>query len=117
MIGKHKIERICRAAGMKPVTREKIDGVEIFIADGFSLMPHRHYRRFGVEPHEFPQGMYVTLWWASKGDEKLDIGQPLFFDVMRNPEYANGSKQRARINAALKTAREFLTLRRRRTMH
>lgn len=112
MIGKNKIESICRRSGMKPVRRETIDGVEIFIADGFSLMPHNHYRRFGVEPFEFPQGMYVTLWWASKGDEKLDIGQPLFFDVMHNPEYANGSKQRARINAALSTAREFLERRR-----
>ncbi len=72
------------------------------------MMPHTYYRRFGVGPNDFPGGMYVTLWWASKGDEKLDIGQPLFFDVMHNPEYANGSKQRARINSALKTAREFL---------
>lgn len=109
---KNKIESICRRAGMKPVRRETIDGVEVFIADGFSMMPHPYYRRFGVEPFEFPQGMYVTLWWASKGDENLDIGQPLFFDVMHNPEYANGSKQLARINTAIKTAREFIAARR-----
>lgn len=112
MIGKSKIESICRRAGMKPVKRDNIEGVEVFIADGFSMMPHTYYRRFGVGSGDFPHGMYVTLWWASKGDEKLDIGQPLFFDVMHNPEYANGSKQRARINSALQTAREFIERRR-----
>lgn len=108
MIGKSKIEDICRRAGMKPVKRDNIEGAEVFIADGFSMMPHTYYRRFGVEPHDFPHGMYITLWWVSKGDENLDIGQPLFFDVMHNPEYANGSKQLARINSALATARDFL---------
>jgi hypothetical protein len=105
---KNKIERICRAAGMKPVSRANIEGVEVFIADGFSLPPHRAYWRFNIEPMEFPKGMYVTLWWASKGDENLDTGQPLFFDVFHNPEYGNGSKQLARVNAAMKEAKSFL---------
>ena len=112
MIGKNKIERICRAAGMKPVSRDNIRGVEVFIADGFSLMPHNNFRRFGIEPTDFPHGMYATLWWASKGDEKLDTGQPLFFDVMHDPSVAIHDKQRARINAALKSAREFINRRR-----
>lgn len=111
MTSKNRIEFICRNAGMKPVKRDSIEGVEIFIADGFSLAPHRAYRRFGIDEREFPRGMYATLWWASKGDEKLDIGQPLFFDVFHDPEYSREDKQRARIAAALKEAGKFLAKR------
>lgn len=112
MIGKAKIESICRNAGMKPVRRETIRGVEVFVADGFSLMPHRNFWRFGIAPTEFPNGMYATLWWASKGDEKLDTGQPLFFDAMHDPSLPVGSKQGARINSALQAAREYVERRR-----
>ena len=108
MIGKNKIERMCRNAGMKPVRRDNLEGVEVFIADGFSLPPHQNYRRFDIGPLDFPKGMYVTLWWASKGDEKLDAGQPLFFDAFHNPEYANGSKKVARVNSAMAAAKSFL---------
>ena len=117
MTGKSKIESICRQAGMRPVRRTTVEGAEVFIADGFSLPPHRAYRRFDIGPLEFPRGMYVTLWWASKGDEKLDTGQPLFFDVFHNPEYANGSKQLARINAATNAARDFLSSRKKMARH
>ncbi len=110
---KNKIERICRTAGMKPVRRDSINGVEVFIADGFSLPPHRAYRRFGIGPMEFPKGMYATLWWVSQGEDKLDTGQPLFFDVFHDPQYANGSKQLARINSAMTEARTFLESRKR----
>lgn len=103
---KHKIERICRQAGMRPETRANIDGAECFIADGFSMMPHNAYRRFGVESTDFPNGMYVTLWWLSRGEDKLDIGQPLFFDVFHDGNLEG--KKRARINTALKEAKTFL---------
>ena len=111
MTGKTAIERICRAAGMAPVKRDNIRGAEVFVADGVSMPPHMAYWRFGIEPTEFPQGMYATLWWASKGDERLDTGQPLFFDAKHNPSLPVGSKQKARVNAALKSAREFIDLR------
>lgn len=108
MIGKQKIERMCRDAGMIPVKRGTVRGAELFIADGFSAPPHHNYRRFGVEATDFPFGMFATLWWVSKGDEKLDTGQPLFFDAFHNPEYAKADKQRARINSAIKEADTFL---------
>lgn len=111
MIGKHRIERICRSAGMLPVKRGNIMGAEVFIADGFSSPPHFNYRRFGVDPTDFPFGMFATLWWISKGDENLDTGQPMFFDAFHNPEYAKADKQRARINTAMQEAKTFLARR------
>lgn len=108
MISKHGIERICRQAGMKPVRRGNINGAEVFIADGFSAPPHQHYRRFGIGPEQFPGGMYVTLWWLSRGEDKLDIGQPLFFELLHDRQFSGGSKQLARINAAMKEAKTFL---------
>lgn len=111
-MNKSKIERICRAAGMRPEERKMIRGHEVFIADGFSLMPHTAYQRFGVEPGDFPGGMYVTLWWISKGDEKLDTGQPLFFNALHDPQYDTATKKQARINKAFKTAAEFIDRRR-----
>ena len=117
MIGKNRIEHICRSAGMKPVHRATIKGHEIFIADGFSIMPHKPFQRFGIGPYDYRSGLYCTLWWASKGDEKLDTGQPLFFDAYHDPSLAKGSKQKARINSALKAAREFIDDRRRRKMN
>lgn len=112
---KHAIERMCRKAGMRPVKRDRIDGAEVFIADGFAATPHVTFAKFGIEPKDFPGGCYATLWWVSRKEDKLDIGQPLFFELLHNPEYGNGSKQIARINAAMNEARTFL--KRRNKMH
>lgn len=111
MIGKGKLnkadmERICRAAAMPPVWRETLeDGREIFIADGFSLPPHFTHRHFGIGPKQFPKGCYATMWWAGKGEDDLDIGAPLYFDLFHDPSLPKSSKQRARINAALQHAK------------
>ena len=105
---KRRIEAMCRNAGMRPESRTNIGGAEVFIADGFSAPPHFNYWRMGVEPTDFPFGMYATMWWASKGDEKLDIGQPMFFDAFHNPEFSKDDKRRARVNAAMKEAQSFL---------
>lgn len=116
-MNKDKIERMCRAAGMKPVRRERISGAEVFIADGFSATPHVTYARFGVEPYEFPGGCYATLWWLSRGEDKLDIGQPLFFELLHDSDQSHVGKRLARINAALKSARDFLAQRKRNLIH
>lgn len=102
---------------MKPVRRGSFEGAEIFIADGLSLPPHEKHKRFEIYPGEhtekFPGGMYVTLWWASRGEDQLDTGRPIFFDLLHNPEYSNGSKQLARINSAMNDAIDFLRRRKR----
>lgn len=108
---KDKIETICRRAGMKPEARTKYKDYEIFVADGFSLPPHRNFQRFGVEPLDFSSGMYATLWWVSKKAEQLDTGQPLFFDAMHDREYDLATKKRGRVNAAIKEATAFLNQR------
>ena len=108
MIGKNKIESMCRNAGMLPVKRGNINGVEVFIADGFAAKPHITFRTFGVDKGEFPFGCFATLWWVSKGDEKLDIGQPLFFDAFHDSGYSPEGKQTGRVNAAMKEAEKFL---------
>ena len=112
MIGKNRIETICRNAGMVPVARDKIDGAEVFIADGFSTPPHVKQRRW-LEKNEFPWGCFVTLWWVSKGDEKLDTGQPIFFDAFHDSNMSLASKKIARINMAKQTALDFLRSRKR----
>ena len=104
------MEEIFRNGGVKPAGREKLGDWDVFIGDGFSLPPHRAYWRFGVEPEEFDHGMYVTWWWLGK-DEKLDVGQPIFFDVLHNPEYSSEDKKQSRINAAVRAAKYFLTRR------
>lgn len=104
---KDKIEKMCRAAGLKPERRSKIRGLDVLIADGFSLPPHNAFRRFGVAAKDFPRGCYVTFWWLMKGEERMFIGCPLMFEALHDPELGAGSKKLARINAALKHAREI----------
>jgi hypothetical protein len=106
-VTKADMERICRAAAMPPVWRETLeDGREIFIADGFTLPPHWMHRHFGIGPTSFPYGAYATMWWAAKGEDELAVGAPLYFDVGHDPSIPRSSKQRARINAAVKHAKE-----------
>lgn len=106
-VTKADMERICRAAAMPPVHRDKLaDGREIFVADGFSLPPHYMHRHFGITPSDFPYGAYATMWWAATGDEQLEVGAPLYFDVAHDPSMPSGSKQKARINAAIKHAKQ-----------
>lgn len=112
MLGKDKIEAICRSAGMVPVSRDRIMNAEVFVADGFSMPPHRAFKRFGIEPDDFKNGMYCTLWWVSRGEDKLDIGRPVFFDGLHNPEYSLADRKRARINAAKDDAKDYLKQRR-----
>ena len=104
---KQAVETACRKAGMAPARRCTVRGVEVFIADGFSSEPHLSFQRFGVEQGEFPNGVYATLWWAAKDDD-LDVGQPLFFDPMHNPEYDLKTKKMARVNSAIQEASKFL---------
>ncbi len=107
---KNGIESICRRVGLTPEKRMRVGDSDLFIADGRSSPPHSYYRRFGVGPDDFPGGCYVTLWVLAK-DEKLDTGQPLFFELFHNPEYSGGVKKMARINTAIKEAVGFIARR------
>lgn len=115
-MNKEKLERIFRETGAKPVGRYQAGNYNVFIGDGFSMIPHRPYTKFGIDPMDFPNGMYVTWWWIGK-DEKLDIGQPMFFDAFHDMGYSQNEKQRARVNTALKEARDFLRRRKNNAAH
>lgn len=112
-LNKQDIERICRNGCMEPVKRGKIEGAELFIADGVSMPPHLAHRRFGIGPEQFPGGMHVTLWWLARGEDKLDVGSFLYFELFHDPMLSREGKRRARINAATQDARQFLAQRKR----
>ena len=107
-LNKSTMERMCRDAGMVPEKRVTIDGREVFIADGFSKVPHFTYGKFGVEKDEFPDGAFCTIWFASIKEDKVDVGCPMFFEKNHNPELMGSARQHARINAAIKHARHTL---------
>lgn len=109
---KDKMESMCRAAGMKPVHRTTIDGAEVFIADGQSGTPERTFQKFGVDQSDFPGGCYATFYFVTHREDRLDVGQMLFFDLFHNPEMSHESKQLARINTAVKEAKQLLERRR-----
>lgn len=107
-LDKDSFEKMVRNAGMRPELRQPLRDLEIYVADGFSMMPHNPWRRFGVEADEFPQGMYVTLWMLSKREGVMGAGRPMFCDVFHNPELDGPSKKQARINAAIADADKHL---------
>lgn len=93
---------MCRAAGMEPVSRDKVRAREIFIADG-KIKDVDDFRKFGLGPGSTEK--YATIWFASRGMDDLDIGRALFF----NSDHEGGKK--GRINAALKDAKESIEAR------
>lgn len=116
-MNKDKIEQMCRRAGLVPIERTSIKDADIFIADGFSRPPHDSFRRFGIDATDYPAGCFVTLWWASKKDEELDIGQPLFFEPWHDPSLMLSFRQKARVNSARSQAINFLARRRHMAAH
>lgn len=110
-MNKDKIEQMCRKAGLIPARRETIKGHDVCVADGFSTEPHVTFARMGVAKGEFPNGCYVTMWWAAQGEERMQMAEPLFCNPDHDPEYDLATRKRARINAAIKRAHEVLTQR------
>lgn len=108
LISRQKAEEMTKNAGLKPVKKTVLRDFDLLISDGFSLPPHRNFRKFGLGPDHFNQGCYVTMWWLMKGDEKMFAGNSLFFDVFHDPEYDRESKQEMRIASAYADASDFL---------
>ena len=102
-MNREHVERIFRSAGLQPEERVHVKDYNVFIADGFSLPPHSKIFRFGVDPWDYPSGVYCTFWWAGK-DEELHAGRPLFFEGRHEPEYDLKTRKQARLTAALKDA-------------
>lgn len=108
-----KIEAIMNASQLRLETRERIwggvnDPYELFIAAGESKPPHFRYRRFGIEPTDFPFGCFVTMTWLLKDENQMVLGIPAFYDKSHNPELDEASKKLARINRCKADAADFL---------
>lgn len=110
-MNKDKIEQMCRKAGLIPARRETIKGHDVCVADGFSQEPHITFARMGVSEGEFPNGAYVTMWWAAQGEQRMQMAEPLFFEPRHDPEYDLITKKRARVNTAIQRAHEVLVAR------
>lgn len=112
VITKAAMESMCRNAGMIPVSRTNIDGAEVFIADGFSAHPAITFQKFGIGPDDFPGGCFATLWMVSCGEDRLDIAQPMFFELFHDRHMSSEGKKYARVNSAVNEAKKFLDRRR-----
>lgn len=108
---KDVIERCCRAAGLVPEKRTVVDQRDLFIADGFVPADKTadYFWRFGITPKDFPMGMWATIWWLAEGEDKVDMGQPLFFEAFHNPELGGAATRKmARINTAVRECKGFV---------
>lgn len=102
------MERICRSVGMRPAKRMKIHGVDVYIADGFSPIPHVTFQRFGKsDPAEFPCGAYVTLFMTEGLPRGRNAALPMFFDAALIPS----KNEVARMNATIAVAEKFIASR------
>lgn len=104
------IEKACREAGLAPVHRDKLKGYDLFIADGFVSRPEKHFARFGIEKGEFPLGCYVAMWALAKDEGKFHVGGPVFFEALHDGEWDKSTRQRGRINAAVRDAENHLKM-------
>lgn len=111
ILNKSSVEDMCDRAGIKPSYRGGVHGVDVFICEGFSMTPDVTFRRFGVGRGEFPWGCYCTIWWVARGEERFDVGMPMFFDAFHNPELDLEGKKIARRNRALDDVTRFITQR------
>lgn len=107
---KEKMEESFRNAGLELISRETVGDYVLFLGDGFSSAPHFKWQRFGVDPGEFPAGMFITFWWLGKdtGDTvKLHIGRPLFMAPTELKRDRRISAARKDAKAALKKLRKL----------
>jgi len=117
MLNKDIAARMCAAARMQPVKKLNFRNREIFIADGFSSIPHITFKRFGVDPLDFPNGAFCTIWFVAKNENFFEVGAPLLFDKFHDPVISHGNKQRARVNKALSEAQTFMLRREKVHLH
>lgn len=110
-LNRQTVERMMTDAQMRPETKQSYKGQQIFIADGFSKTPAVHYRKLGIEPGEFPNGVHCTIWFVGVGEEKLDAGAPAFFEPNHNPEWDEDTKKSKRIEKVLENAKNFIDAR------
>lgn len=110
-MNKDTLERMCRKAGLVPEAKRTMGDRDLFIADGFCMTPEIQFARMGCKPGEFPCGAYVTMWWTGKGEDRIEMAEPIFFDAFHDPGYDLPTKKQARINTAIGRAKEVMNAR------
>lgn len=117
MNSKERLERFLSDTPIKPVLRTRVNGTEIFIADGF-VTPEM-YRglevKFGIpiNVHEHPTGCFATLWYAD-GKYACPSGIGYFSRLHDIESIAVADQQTARINTIIEQAGSDNRLRRNR---
>lgn len=103
-----RMERMCAQAGLHPEMRGHADGLEFFIADGFSPAPWRDFQKFGATKAEFPHGAFASMWIVAEGVDRVVGGGLCMFDTFHDLSMMPETKKQMRINAAIKAAEQFL---------
>ena len=98
---KDKLALILDQGPVKPADRRTIGRNQVFVADGFVPPPHHYLERFGVREGQYPNGVYMTIWWT---DQKPQRGGAAFFEPDHDPLLMLSYKKKARINSVLKAA-------------
>jgi hypothetical protein len=102
-MNKEQFERALDATSIKPVYRTKINGQELFIADGYVSPPQLKYlSSFGVSatPEEYPSGCYATIWYSPR--QIAGRCGTCVFDAMHD----GGRSLEARLSMRIRTAVE-----------
>jgi hypothetical protein len=100
MITVEQWEEKVRQNGLTPVQRQSYKGVDIYIAVSSLQKPDDFY----------PEGHYYQVMYAVGLGGKLDIASLLAIDMAHDPSMDINGREKARIAAGMKAAREYIDL-------
>lgn len=105
-MNKEKLEKFCRDIGLSPESRVTLRKGEILIADG--LLNGRGkaslIKRGAFDIGDFPDGVYMTIWFLAEGEWFPLSGRPLFFEKNHDPHLDEETKKAGRLQACLENA-------------
>lgn len=109
---KQKMQRLFDNVGVKPTGRGEYGGYEFFIGDGYVDKPFPKFKKFGVEDWHFPEGVYVGIWFLTKGENVVSFGRPVFFNKHDKNllAYDSASRLQARMRATTNDAVEHIEM-------
>lgn len=111
-MNKEKLEKFCGDVGLKPEAKIAIKDGHVLIADGLVSPAGKAslVRRGAFDIGEFPDGVYMTIWFWEDGDKYPVSGRPLFFDKNHDPHYDTPTKKDGRIQRCFDDAIETFKL-------
>lgn len=111
-MNKEKLEKFCRNIGLEPAEKIAFKDGHILIADGLVSEAGKAslVKRGGIELGEFPEGVYMTLWFWEDNEKYPISGRPLFFDKNHDPQLDDKTKRSGRIQACFDNALAVIKL-------